>query len=204
MLERMLQAGKLDMIFTMIPYERSNLEVIPLVEDELLIALPTDHPASLSVLETYPELRKKHSFPVIDLLECKDVNFVLSGRDRLKYTQLSALRNVFDPEIGFETDSLASAVAIASYMPHGTVIPKLFSTLYDGTDKPMFFRCKEKLPQWSFALSLPKNVAVSEAGCRYIELFVNYIHRLGLLNEDVNCEGIINQIKAIKAKKSIG
>lgn len=177
LLERMLEAEKLDMMFTMIPYENPNIEIIPLVEDEFLIALPQSHP----VCRQHPTSPDSGHFPVIDLGLCRDVRFVLSGRDRLKFTQLAALRTKFEPMLGFETDSLASSVAIAAYEPHGAVVPKLFSMLYDGPDRPCFFRCSEKLPMWHFALSLQKGHHLSDAAQLYIRLFVQYIQNLGML-----------------------
>ena len=176
-LERMLEAGKLDMMFTMTPYDNPNLHILPLVEDEMLIALPQSHPVS----QQHGEQRERKDFPVIDLQLCKDVRFVLSGRDRLKFAQLAALRTAFEPVLGFETDSLASSVAIAAYEPHGAVVPKLFSSLYDGPDRPCFFRSKEKLPAWGFALSMQKNRQLSDAAKRYIALLVSHIRELGLL-----------------------
>ena len=196
LLERMLEAGKLDMIFTMIPYENPNIEIIPLVEDDLLIALPKSHPVSRRCAEAYPDMLdsngKQRYFPLIDLAECKDVRYVLSGRDRLKVAQLSALRSAFEPEIGFETDTLASAVALSAYEPHGTVVPKLFSTLYDGSDRPYFFHCNGKMPIWSFTLSLQKNFRLSEPEFQYIKLFIHYIDDLGLLTNDLSVDELLN------------
>lgn len=198
-LERMLEAGKLDMIFTMIPNDNPNIEVIPLVEDELLIALPKSHGISRRCRAEYPDMigpnGKQHYFPLIHLSDCQAVRFVLSGRDRLKLAQLSALRSAFEPQISFETDTLASAVAISAYEPHGTVVPKLYSTLYDGPDQPYFFHCSGKLPIWSFTLSLQKNFRLSEAGFHYISLFVRYIDELGLLNSDLSVEELLTFLR---------
>ena len=182
-LERMLEAGKLDMIFTMTPYDNPNLYILPLVEDEMLIALPQSHPVSRECIAKNPNMMEENrrNFPVIDMHLCKDVRFVLSGRDRLKFAQLAALRTAFEPVLGFETDSLASSVAIAAYEPHGAVVPKLFSSLYDGPDRPCFFRSGEKLPAWGFALSMQKNRQLSAAAKRYISLFISHIRELGLL-----------------------
>jgi len=202
LLERMLEAGKLDMIFTMIPYENPNIEIIPLVEDPMVIALPKSHPVSRRCLAEDPEILdekgQQRRFPVIGLEECRDVRYVLSGRDRLKFTQLSALRSAFEPETGFETDTLASAVAIAAQMPHGTVVPRLFSVLYDGPERPLFFRCRERMPTWSFALSLQKNHRLTPAGYYYIKLFLQYIESLGMLNGGKTAAQLMERLKEEK------
>lgn len=199
LLERMLEAGKLDMIFTMTPYENPNIEVIPLVEDEFLIALPKTHPISQQCLAENPDMLapngKQTLFPSVDLSACKDVRYALSGRDRLKFAQLSALRSAFEPEISFETDTLASAVAIASHESHGTVVPKLFSTLYDGPDCPYFFRCRERMPTWRFALSLQKDYQLSDAGFQYIKLFIHYIDTLGLLSNALPADKLLERLR---------
>lgn len=199
-LERLLEAGKLDMIFTMIPYDNPNLEIVPLVEDEFLIALPPSHPAAQAALADAdqplfsPDGRQIH-FPVISLEDCRDVHYVLSGRDRLKFTQLSALRTAFEPQISFETDSLTSSVTIAAYEPHGAVVPKLFSTLYDGADRPCFFRFDRALPTWSFALSLQKHYHLSEPGLGYVRLFIDYIQQLGLLSGKLSPDALLARLK---------
>ena len=200
-LERLLEAGKLDMMFTMTPYDNPNVQVVPLVEDELLIALPQTHPISKKWRQEYPQMvqpgTRQKFFPTIELSQCKDVRFVLSGKDRLKYTQLAALQTALDPQLGFETDSLASAVAIAAYEPHGAVVPKLFSTLYDGADRPCFFRCAEQMPVWGFALTLPKKARLSEAAELYIRLFIRYIHTLGLLVPGMSEQAFVELAKKL-------
>ena len=202
LLERMLEAGKLDMIFTMIPYENPNIEIIPLVDDPMVIALPKNHPVSRRCLmedrSLLDENGHQRRFPVIGLEACRDVRYVLSGRDRLKFTQLSALRSAFEPETGFETDTLASAVAIAAQMPHGTVVPRLFSLLYDGPEKPLFFHCRERMPTWSFALSLQKNYRLTPAGYCYIKLFLQYIESLGMLTGGKTAAQLMAQLKEEK------
>ena len=202
LLERMLEAGKLDMIFTMIPYENPNIEIVPLVEDPMVIALPKNHPVSVQCLlenrDLVDETGKQRHFPVIGLESCRDVRYVLSGRDRLKFTQLSALRSAFEPETGFETDTLASAVAIAAQMPHGTVVPRLFSVLYDGPERPLFFQCRERMPTWSFALSLQKNHRLTPAGYYYIELFLQYIESLGMLTGGKTARQLVAELKKEK------
>lgn len=197
-LERMLSAGKLDMIFSMTPSESSGLEVIPLVEDSFLIALPKSHPLSRDATEKDPNLigpdGRQIRFPQLSLSRCEDVQFVLSGRDRMKVAQLSALRNLITPHVGFETDSLSSTVSIAAFEPHGAIVPKLFSVLYDGPDRPCFFTCADPLPTWSFALSLKKGIGCSHAALCYIRLFTQYIQSLGLLVDTLTPEMLVKQL----------
>ena len=199
LLERMLSAGKLDMMFSMTPSESAGFEVIPLVEDSFLIALPKTHPVSRQYMEKYPDMIGQDGnqtyFPTISLSQCKDVRFVLSGRDRMKVVQMTALRNLSAPNIGFETDSLGSTVSIAAYEPHGAIVPKMFSVLFDGPDKPCFFTCAHSLPVWNFALSLKKGFKLSEAGYQYIRLFVSHIQSLGLLSDTCDLESLLTYLK---------
>lgn len=197
-LERMLEAGKLDMIFTMPPVDNPNIRVIPLVEDEFLIALPESHPVSREQLQENSQMLdssgRQMYFPTIDLSRCADVHFALSGKDRLKFAQLAALKTAFEPKLGFETDSLESLVAIAAFAPHGAMVPKLFSTLYDGGERPVFFRCKEKLPTWSFALSIQKNAQLTPPALEYIRLFTDHIGKLGLLKDGLTPEKLTQEL----------
>jgi len=198
-LERMLESGKLDMIFTMAPEANPELEVVPLVEDEFLIALPRTHPVARQWLERLPDLLrpdgKQLHFPMIDLGECQDACFVLSVREQLNLAQLSALRTAFEPQISFETDTLASALSIAAYEPYGAIVPKLFSLLYDGSEQPIFFHCSRQLPLWRFAMSVKKGKQMSEAGYRYAGLFISYIHELGLLDDPQAAKECLGRLK---------
>ena len=198
LLERMLGAGKLDMIFSMTPNESAGLDVIPLVEDSFLIALPKTHPLSREYMEKHPDMigqgNKQAFFPTISISRCADAEFVLSGRDRMKVAQMSALRNLSAPNIGFETDSLGSTISIAAYEPHGAIVPKLYSVLYDGPDRPCFFTCEEPLPHWSFALSLKSGVRCSQPALCYIRLFAQYIQSLGLLINGLSPEALLQQL----------
>lgn len=204
-LERMLEAGKLDMIFTMVPNENPNLTVVPLVEDALVLALPKSHPVSRECEERYPDMLDSRGqqmyFPEVDLARCAQVRYVLSGRDRLKLAQLSALRTAFEPEIAFETDSLPSAVGLAAWDPHGTVVPRLYSTLYDGAERPYFFQCRQKLPTWSFALSLQKGVRLSGPALAYIRLFIRCIDSLGLLTGHRSAEELVKRLERDAARR---
>ena len=198
LLERMLSAGKLDMMFSMTPSESAGFEVIPLVEDSFLIALPRTHPVAREAMEKQPDMFDNSGtqvqFPPIPLSRCADVQFVLSGRDRMKVAQMAALRNLASPNIGFETDSLASTVSIAAHEPHGAIVPKMFSVLYDGPDKPCFFTCEDPLPSWRFALILKKGVSCTEPMASYIRLFARYIQSLGLLAEGLSPESLAERL----------
>ena len=198
LLERMLDTGKLDMIFSMTPNESTGLDVIQLVEDSFLIALPKTHPVSREYIEKYPDMigadQKQVFFPTISLSRCVDVEFVLSGRDRMKVAQMSALRNLSAPQIGFEMDSLGSTISVSAYEPHGAIVPKLYSILYDGPDKPCFFSCAEPLPNWSFALSLKSGVRCLEPALCYIRLVAQYIQSLGLLVDTLSPDALIAQL----------
>ena len=198
LLERMLMAGKMDMIFSMTPNESTGLDVIPLVEDSFMIALPKSHPVSREYIEKYPDMigadQKQIFFPSISISRCADVEFVLSGRDRMKVAQMSALRNLAAPNIGFEMDSLGSTISISAYEPHGAIVPKLYSVLYDGPDRPCFFTCEEPLPTWSFALSLKSGVRCSAPALCYIRLFTQYIQSLGLLSDNLSPEDLLQQL----------
>lgn len=197
-LERMLEAGKLDMIFTMAPVDNGNLEVMSLVEDQFMLALPKTHPISRRWLQRQPDMLaadgSQRLYPTIDLDECQDVCFVLSVREQLNYTQLSALRTAFEPQISFETDMLASAVAIAAYEPHGAIVPKLFSVLYDGAERPLFFHCSKPLPLWNFAMAVKRGQRLSQAGYQYAGLFISCIEKLGLLREPGSAKAFLEEM----------
>ena len=76
--ERMTHEGKLDFCFTRAPLHQTGLKFEPFFTEEILFALPADHP----VCQQYPAT-EENPYPVIDLSVFKGCNFVMVNNTRI-------------------------------------------------------------------------------------------------------------------------
>lgn len=76
--ERMTHEGKLDFCFTRAPLHQTALKFEPFFTEEILFALPADHP----VCQQYPS-SEENPYPTIDLSAFKFSNFVMVNNTRI-------------------------------------------------------------------------------------------------------------------------
>lgn len=76
--ERLTHEGKLDFCFTRAPLHLTGLKSEPFFTEEILFALPADHP----VCERYP-VTEQDPYPVIDLGEFRFSDFVMVNNPRI-------------------------------------------------------------------------------------------------------------------------
>jgi len=76
--ERLTQEGKMDFCFTRAPLHQTGLKFEPFFTEEILFALPADHP----VCQRYPASRE-NPYPTIDLAEFRNSNFVMVNNARI-------------------------------------------------------------------------------------------------------------------------
>lgn len=77
-IERLTHEGQLDFCFTRLPLHHANLKYEPLFTEEILFAVPTDHP----VCKKFP-IREHEPFPTIDLGEFRCSDFVMVNNPRI-------------------------------------------------------------------------------------------------------------------------
>ena len=79
-IERLTHEGKLDFCFTRGPLQQTALKSEPFFTEEILFALPADHP----VCERYP-VTEQNPYPVIDLGEFRFSDFVMVNNPRITH-----------------------------------------------------------------------------------------------------------------------
>ena len=201
MAERMLEVGKLDLLFSLRPSFNMPFRTYSLWKDDFMVALPRTNPISRRHLEEMPDLigpdGRQQYYPLIDLGECRDVKFVTSNRDRLKNVQLTILRSFFEPEIACEAENLISILMLASTDPCGTILPRMFARLYEREDKPLLFRFQGQTPPWIFTLSLLHDAKISRAAFEFIKLFLTRMDGMGLINAGLSVDEILKDLEGI-------
>ncbi|MBQ6292336.1 MAG: LysR family transcriptional regulator [Lachnospiraceae bacterium] len=201
MSERMLEVGKLDLLFSLRPSFNMPFRTYPLWKDDFMVALPRTHAISRRQLEETPDILgpdgRQRFYPLIDLNECRDVKFVTSNRDRLKTVQLTILRSFFEPEIACEAENLVSIIMLASAEPCGTILPRMFARLYEREDKPLFFRFRGQTPPWIFTLSLLHDAKIDRAAYEFIKLFLIRMDEMELINAGMSVADILKDLEGI-------
>lgn len=198
LLERMMESGKLDLMFSLTPDFSDDIRVFEIFHPSFYIALNRNTAFSQKMLQRHPQMLdeagRQQYYPEIDPTECAEIPFVLSYRDKLRAAQLQILRNYFEPEVIFETDTLSSLISITASSECGTVIPETYMTLFRYDTLPLFFRLSIATPPWPFALSLPKSVGVVPEAVEYIRLFLDELVRLKLFDTDLSADAIIGKL----------
>ena len=119
-LRKEIAEGKYDFAIVNLPVEESVLNVVPLEQDTLALAVPN------SMLELLPEsVRQKKE---IDLEDCAVLPFIVVGKNqemRILFDRLCAQAD-FQPEIAMEVVGLTTAWAMAHAGIGATVLPLQF------------------------------------------------------------------------------
>lgn len=76
--ERMTYEGKLDFCFTRAPLHHTSLKFEPFFTEEILFALPADHP----ICQQYPS-SEQNPYPTVDLAAFRSCNFVMVNNIRI-------------------------------------------------------------------------------------------------------------------------
>lgn len=119
-LRKEIAEGKYDLAIVNLPVEESVLDVIPLEQDTLALAVPQ------AMLELLPEsVRQQHE---IDLKDCASLPFIVVGKNqemRILFERLCAQAD-FQPNIAMEVVGLTTAWAMSHAGIGATILPRQF------------------------------------------------------------------------------
>lgn len=167
-LESLISSGTLDIGFTSFSTkENSPNPKIPILTEELVLAIPSDH--SCASLATPLGEEKLAS---IDLKLLKDDTFVLTSKET---TTRSIIDEVFKDE-DFHPNVLLEAsntIAIVNMVSNGiccAIIPLYYA---QNNGKTAYFSLKSK-PTWEMAASYKKDSYLTQASRDFINLAKNY------------------------------
>ena len=118
-LRKEIAEGKYDLAIVNLPVEESVLDVIPLEQDTLALAVPQ------AMLELLPESVRQHE---IDLKDCASLPFIVVGKNqemRILFERLCAQAD-FQPNIAMEVVGLTTAWAMSHAGIGATILPRQF------------------------------------------------------------------------------
>ncbi len=110
-LEQMLARGELDIAILNVPLSTPNLEYIPILNEEILLAVPPDHPKI-----KYGVYKQGKRYPWIDLKHFENDSYVLL-KQRFKTRQITnAILNTinFSPKSVIETGNINTAYRLSA------------------------------------------------------------------------------------------
>ncbi|MET3506470.1 LysR family transcriptional regulator [Halalkalibacter oceani] len=107
--------GQTDVSLLSMPINNPNLEVIPLLEEEIILVVPQDHPLSTK--------------PKVSLVECKQEPFILLNKEQgFREVSENLCRQAgFEPQIQFETKNIDTVQSLVSAGLGISLLPKMFS-----------------------------------------------------------------------------
>ena len=170
--QALLVSGELDLGFvTLMPsQQKSSLEYIPLVSEEIMAAVPVRHPAATPLDSNSPDITSPApSGSELDLYILREEPFVLTYQE-------STLRELtdhifesagFKPHVLFETSSNATIATMVSGEICCGLIPAFYTRGYE--DKIRFFTLPGH-PTWNVMACYHKKRYVSKAARDFVSL----------------------------------
>lgn len=121
-LEALAQNGSVDIVLSLAPIDLKQFTAEELFQEELLLALPPDHP--LSVHYGLPD-RLTSSLPVLPLAALRDTPFIRLHPEQKIHDHMMMLcaKAGFTPQIKLETRSLEAAQSLAGAGLGATLLP---------------------------------------------------------------------------------
>lgn len=142
-LESYATSGTTDLSIMTLPIRKDLFSYTPLLSEELLLALPPDHPAKeIGQNATWDQNPR----PRIDLTELHNDPFIVLGQ-RLHQTTIELCRKAgFEPRIILETKSAEAANAFVAAGMGVALIPDTFVLFSSSSKQPLYFSANDPLP----------------------------------------------------------
>ena len=157
-LEQLTLKGQTDISLLSLPLSEKGLEIIPLLEEPILLAVPPHHPFSL---------RKE-----VALSECKKEPFIVLKKGQgfreisLKLCQEAG----FEPHVVFESTNIETVQSlVASGLGIG-FIPKMVTRTRRSTHVPVYLPIHDLSPTRTLVIGYKKGRYLSKAAESFIEI----------------------------------
>ena len=122
-LEQMIARGEIDIAIINLPLSSPNLDYTPLLNEEILLAIPPDHPKT-----DYGTINEGHRYPWIDLKYFANDSFILLKPGfKTRHITDSVLSTIaFNPKSVIETGNLNTAYRLAANGYGVTFVPETY------------------------------------------------------------------------------
>lgn len=166
-----------DITIIPLPVKENLFSYVPILTEEILIAIPPNH--SLSIVEK--ELCHKQKRPCIGLEQLREEPFILTKQNQ-KLRQIADdlfLQAGFKPRIILETKSIEAAHAMVAAGVGITFIPDTVIWFGQITQSPSYFSIESLAPTRTVAVAYLKGRYLSRAAFEFIEVAKEIKNSLG-------------------------
>jgi DNA-binding transcriptional LysR family regulator len=161
-------SGTTDFSLVYLPLLHPELDYVKIVDEEILVALPSKHPFSRAVVN----LPQKLPFPPIDFSRLIDEPFIVM-KNRRKMREIFfdlCKRAKFEPKIILQSHSLISAQALVAGGVGATLVPDTLALYNKLEHNPYYFSLSKPVPPRVLVTAYKKDVQLSKAAIAFIEL----------------------------------
>lgn len=170
-LEQMLSRGELDIAVLNIPLTLPNLEFIPILDEEILLAIPPNHPMS-----DFGVINEGHRYPWIDLKHFENDSFILL-KPSFKTRQITnALLNTinFTPKSIIETGNINTAYRLSANGYGVSFIPETYVHNSSSSVKANVYSFGIPDTRITLAVVLRKDAYISKATQVFLDMIEEF------------------------------
>ncbi|MDI2587567.1 LysR family transcriptional regulator [Psychrobacillus sp. NEAU-3TGS] len=157
-LQLLISSGQLEIGLMSMPITNSELEKETILEEDILLAIPTHH-----WLASYEE---------VDLKDCKDEHFILikEGNHFRKNTYDLCVQSGFEPKIVFESININTCQSLVTAGVGISFVPRMVVNEIQLTNKPIYLPIKtDKInPKREIVIAYKNNRYLSKAARAFI------------------------------------
>lgn len=159
---------KTDIALAYLPLHHEYLDYTELVEEEILAALPADHPFSIRA----GEASQRYPFPEIDFAELAQEEFIImKSRRKMRqvFFHLCESCNV-SPQVILESQSLVSAQALVGAGIGATLVTDTLALHHRLVENPYYFSLRNKTDKRVLIAAYRRDTKLSKAAQAFIGL----------------------------------
>lgn len=161
-------SGATDFSLLYLPLIVDELDYEKIVDEEILVALPTKHPFSHAVRELPQEL----PFPQIDFSKLSNESFiVMKNHRKMREIFFELCKHAkFEPKIILQSTSLISAQALVAGGFGATLVTDTLALYNKLEHNPVYFSLSEPIPPRGLVAAYKRGLHLSKAAAAFIEL----------------------------------
>lgn len=170
-LEQMLSRGELDIAILNIPLSLPNLEYIPILEEEILLAIPPDHPKADLAVE-----KEGCQYPWMDIKNFETDSYILL-KPQFKSRQITnAILNTvnFSPKSVIETGNINTAYRLAANGYGVTFIPETYVNNSSSSVKAKVFSFGHPCTKITLAVVYKKDAYMSKSCQIFLDMIKEF------------------------------
>lgn len=160
--------GLTDLAFVYLPLRREELSFEPVIDENILVAIPASHPIS----KKFGKESQKWPYPAISFADLRGDDFIILKPSRKMHGIYLNLceQTKLKPKVVLESGSLISAQALVASGLGVTLVTDTLARYSRLAVNPFYFMLKEKVEQRHLGLAYSKFVQPSKAALEFIEL----------------------------------